>query len=165
MPVADLGTMAYIGDPGGATIGIWQPGAHKGFGVFGEPNTPAWFELHTRDYDESVAFYRTVFRDEVQVASDSPELRYTMLVDGEAGLAGIMDASAFLPEGAPAHWSVYFGVDDADATLARVVELGGSIVQPAEDTPYGRLATAADPTGAHFKLVAPNESMPGNTSA
>jgi hypothetical protein len=31
---------------------------------------------------------------------------------------------------------------------------------PAEDTPYGRLAEAADPTGAHFKLVAPNEAMP-----
>jgi hypothetical protein len=24
---------------------------------------------------------------------------------------------------------------------------------PAEDTPYGRLATAADPTGAVFKFV------------
>jgi predicted enzyme related to lactoylglutathione lyase len=27
-------------------------------------------------------------------------------------------------------------------------------VMPAEDTPYGRLAVAADPTGAVFKLVA-----------
>jgi predicted enzyme related to lactoylglutathione lyase len=27
-------------------------------------------------------------------------------------------------------------------------------VRPAEDTPYGRLATAADPTGTQFKLVA-----------
>jgi predicted enzyme related to lactoylglutathione lyase len=164
MVVGELGTMAYVGDPGGANIGIWQPGQHKGFGVFGEPGTPAWFELHTRDYDTSVAFYRTVFRDEIQVASDSPDFRYTMLVDGEAALAGIMDASAFLPERVPAHWSVYFGVDDADATLAQVVELGGSVVQPAEDTPYGRLATAADPTGAQFKLVAPNESMPARTA-
>ena len=51
-----------------------------------------------------------------------------------------MDASAFLPEGVPAHWSIYFGVEDADASLGRIVELGGSIVEPAEDTPYGRLA-------------------------
>jgi hypothetical protein len=164
MPVADLGTMAYVADPGGATIGVWQPGRHNGFGVFGEPGTPAWFELHTRDYDTSVDFYREVFRDEIQVASDDPGFRYTMLVDGEAGLAGIMDASAFLPEGVPAHWSVYFGVDDTDTALARIVELGGSVVQPAEDTPYGRLATATDPTGARFKLVAPNEAMPGPTS-
>ena len=45
---------------------------------------------------------------------------------------------------------------DADAALERVVELGGTIVQPAEDTPYGRLATAADPTGTRFRIVASN---------
>ena len=65
-----------------------------------------------------------------------------------------MDASAFLPEGVPAHWSIYFGAESTDAALAKIVDLGGSIVMPAEDTPYGRLATAADPTGALFKLVA-----------
>ncbi|MCA1691816.1 MAG: VOC family protein, partial [Actinobacteria bacterium] len=43
---------------------------------------------------------------------------------------------------------------------ARVVDLGGSMLVPAEDTPYGRLATAVDPTGAQFKLVAPNAAMP-----
>jgi len=65
-----------------------------------------------------------------------------------------MDATAFLPDDVPAHWSVYFGVDDADAALAKIVALGGAVIRPAEDTPYGRLAQAADPTGAHFKLVA-----------
>ena len=44
-------------------------------------------------------------------------------------------------------------VEDTDAALARIVELGGSTVRPAEDTPYGRLAAATDPTGAQFKLV------------
>ena len=44
---------------------------------------------------------------------------------------------------------------DAEATLAAVEKLGGSIVMPAEDTPYGRLAEAADPTGARFKLQQP----------
>ena len=65
-----------------------------------------------------------------------------------------MDATSFLPAGAPASWSIYFGADDTDKTLAKIVDLGGSIVQPAEDTPYGRLATATDATGALFKLVA-----------
>ena len=41
--------MAMVADPGGAAIGVWQPGLHKGFGIWGEPSTPAWFELHTRD--------------------------------------------------------------------------------------------------------------------
>jgi len=160
MAVADLGTMAYVGDPGGATIGFWQPGSFGGFGVFGEAGTPSWFELHTADYDRAVSFYQDVFRWDIRVMGDTPEFRYTVQVDGEAMLAGIMDASAFLPEGVPAHWSVYFGTDDADATLNQVLALGGTILEPAEDTPYGRLATAADPTGARFKLVAPNEAMP-----
>jgi predicted enzyme related to lactoylglutathione lyase len=71
-----------------------------------------------------------------------------------------MDASGFLPEGVPAHWSVYFGAEDTDAALAKVTSLGGSVVLPAEDTPYGRLAGVADPTGAQFKLVGPNAAMP-----
>jgi predicted enzyme related to lactoylglutathione lyase len=86
--------------------------------------------------------------------SDTAEFRYTTLGEGDSQLAGIMDASQFLPEGVPAHWSVYFSVTDADETLDRIAALGGSIVTGAEDTPYGRLATAADPTGAVFKLVA-----------
>jgi predicted enzyme related to lactoylglutathione lyase len=154
MDVMELGTMAIVTDPGQAVIGIWQPGLHKGFGIFGEPDTPAWFELHTRDYDSSVAFYRDVFHWDTHVAGDTPEFRYTTLGENEGALAGVMDATAFLPDGVPAHWSVYFRVDDADATLKRTVELGGAIVQPAEDTPYGRLATATDPTGAQFKLLA-----------
>jgi predicted enzyme related to lactoylglutathione lyase len=70
--------------------------------------------------------------------------------------AGIMDAASFLPDGVPAHWSVYFGVESTDGALALTAEMGGKVVQPAEDTPYGRLAVATDPTGAAFKLLGPN---------
>ena len=56
------------------------------------------------------------------------------------------------------------GTEDADATLATITRLGGSVIRPAEDTPYGRLAEAADPTGVHFKLVAPNAAMPARES-
>jgi predicted enzyme related to lactoylglutathione lyase len=105
-----------------------------------------------------VFFYRLVFRWDTHVAGDTPEVRYTTLGEGESQLAGVMDASGFLPEGVPAHWSVYFGVEDADAALAKIVELGGSVVRPAEDTPYGRLAQVADPTGANFKLIQPSVS-------
>jgi len=160
MDVGELGTMAVVGDPGGAGIGLWQPGLHKGFGILGEAGAPSWFELHTREYRAAVAFYRKVFRWDTEVVSDTDEFRYTTLKNGDGPLAGIMDAAGFLPEGVPARWSVYFGVDDTDAALARIVELGGSIVVPAEDTPYGRLATATDPTGAEFKLVAPNAAIP-----
>ncbi len=152
--VGDLGVMSYVTDPGGAGIGIWQAGAHQGFGVLGEPGTPTWFELNTGDYDAVVAFYRNVFRWDTHVMSDTTEFRYTTLGSGDGQLAGIMDASLTLPEGARGQWSIYFGVEDADVALARIVELGGSIVTAAEDTPYGRLASAADATGAPFKLLA-----------
>ncbi|MDQ6928265.1 MAG: VOC family protein [Actinomycetota bacterium] len=162
MAVADLGTMAVITDPGGAAVGMWQPGTHKGFGLVGETGAPSWFELHTRDYETAVAFYRDAFGWDTRVISDGPEFRYTIQVEGETMLAGVVDAASFLPEGVPAHWAVYFGVDDTDAALAKIAELGGSTVTPAEDTPYGRLATATDSTGAMFKLVAPNEAMPAH---
>ncbi len=152
MPVMDLGSMAVVTDPGGDAIGIWQPGLHKGFGIFGEAGTPSWFELHTRNYDASVQFYREVFKWDARPMSDAPEFRYTTLNDGDVQLAGVMDASVF-PAGAPTGWSIYFGTEDTDKSLARIVDLGGKIVLPAEDTPYGRLAQAADPTGSLFKLV------------
>jgi len=154
MAIADNGSMAIVADPGQASVGVWQPGTQAGFEVTGETGTPNWFELHTRDYDASVAFYRDVFKWDTHTASDTPEFRYTTLGEGENQLAGIMDASQFMPEDGPASWSIYFGVDDTDAALERIVELGGKVIQPAEDTPYGRLAVAADPTGTLFKLVA-----------
>jgi uncharacterized protein len=154
MAVADNGTMAMVADPGQAAVGVWQPGAQKGFEVRNEIGTAAWFELHTRDYDTAVGFYRDVFGWDTHTASDTPELRYTTLGEGDNMHAGIMDASQFMPEDAPAAWSVYFAVEDTDAALARIGELGGRVIRPAEDTPYGRLAQAADPTGTSFKLVA-----------
>ena len=156
MAVGDLGTMAVLLDPTGAHVGLWQPGEHRGMGIVAETSAPSWFELYTRDHDTATAFYRDVFRWTTKVEGDTPEFRYTVGIDGDEPYAGIMDASGFLPEGVPPHWTVYFGTDDTDATLARIGEAGGSTVMPAEDTPYGRLATAADPTGALFRLVSPN---------
>ena len=153
MPIMELGSMAVVTDAGGAAIGAWQPGVHKGFDVFAEPGTPTWFELHTRAYDATVDFYKAVFGWDAKTMGDTPDFRYTTLGEGDDALAGIMDASAFLPEGVPAQWSIYFGVEDTDAALVKIAQLAGAVVAPAEDTPYGRLASATDPTGALFKLV------------
>jgi uncharacterized protein len=125
-----------------------------GWGALGAPATPGWFELHTRDYDKSVEFYKNVFGWDARTMSDTPDFRYTTLGEGDDALAGLMDASGMLPEGAPARWSIYFAVEDTDKALEKIVELGGTVVSPAHDTPYGRLAEAADPTGVTFKLVA-----------
>jgi predicted enzyme related to lactoylglutathione lyase len=155
--VADLGTQAVLVDPTGAQIGVWQPGAFPGFTVLSEHGAPGWFELLTRDHAAAVAFYRTVFHWETDAVSDTEEFRYTTMRDpsGEGELAGIMDAKGFLPADVLSHWSVYWQVDDAAASVAKVKALGGAVVIDARDTPYGLLAEVADPAGARFNLRTP----------
>lgn len=153
MDVVSMGAMAMIADPGGAAVGVWQPKEHAGFAAHGTAGTPYWHELHTRDYPVVVPFYQNVFGWQTEITGDTDEFRYTVQVAGPDQFAGIMDARGFLPAGVPSSWQVYFGATDVDATLARIVELGGSVVEQAEDTPFGRLAGATDPTGAYFKLT------------
>jgi hypothetical protein len=57
------------------------------------------------------------------------------------------------PDEMPANWLTYFGVSDTDASLAKAVELGGSVVKEAFDTPNGRIAILADDQGAVFGIV------------
>lgn len=158
MPVADLGTQAVLIDPTGAHLGAWQPGTFPGFTVLNEHGAPSWFELLTRDHATAVNFYRSVFHWDTNVVGDSDEFRYTTMRDprGDGELAGIGDATAFIPEGVPAHWSLYWEVDDTDVAVAKVKALGGSVVMDPHDTPYGRLAVVTDPAGAQFKLRRPN---------
>jgi predicted enzyme related to lactoylglutathione lyase len=156
MKVGELGTMAVILDPGGAAIGVWAPIGFHGFGVYDEPGTPKWFELHTTAYDTAVNFYRRVFEWETQVAGDSPEFRYTTAVHDGENIAGVIDASSYLPEGVPSHWVTYFGVPSVDDAVVKIADLGGSVVMAAQDTPYGRLAAVADPTGVQFRILEAN---------
>ena len=158
MAVADLGTQAVLVDPTGAQLGAWQPGTFPGFTVLGERGAPSWFELHTRDHAAAVAFYRSAFRWETATMADTDDFRYTTMSDPSGGesLAGIMDASAVLPEGAPSHWTIYWDVDDVDASIAQLKDLGGSVVVDAADSPYGRIAAVADPAGARFRIRGAN---------
>ena len=155
MKVGEAGTMAVALDPGQAPIGLWQPEQFAGTVNTGEPGLPSWFELTAHDYDAQVPFYRDVFGWTTEVVTDTPgQFRYIVLAHGQDRLAGIMDG------GPDPFWDVYFWVADSDAALARVTELGGKVLRDAEDTPYGRLATVADPLGARFKLMAANAMMP-----
>lgn len=153
MQVMELGTMGMVADPGGAAIGLWQPGLHQGYGLVGEPGTPYWHELHTRDYTAALDFYRTVFGVETMTMSDADDFRYTQLAVDGVGYAGVMDGSAFLPDGVPPAWQTYILVEDADAAVAAGVDLGGAVLNAPEDTPFGRLAALTDPTGAVIKLA------------
>ena len=153
MEIPEKGWMALLTDPAGATVGLWQPTGHGGFQVVGEAGSPVWHQLTTRDYDAAIDFYRNVFGWQCNVESDTPEFRYTNAIfDGEPQL-GVMDGSAFLPGDAPSNWMFYLGAADVDKTLELVTANGGTVVRGAEDTPYGRLAAVADPTGACFNVA------------
>lgn len=160
MEVRDLGTMAVVADPSGAPVGVWQAGTHPGLLTTAEPGHAAWFELLTRDHDATLAFCGEVFGWVPEPVADEPGFRYTTgRIDGQ-DIVGVMSAGDHRPEGstgvdadAPAQWSVYIAVEDVDATLAKAAELGGSIVHPPDDSPYGRLAALADPTGALVKII------------
>jgi predicted enzyme related to lactoylglutathione lyase len=156
MAVADLGRQALLADPTGAAVGLWQPGTFPGFTVLDEPGTPNWFELYTRDFPGALDFYRAVLGWDLTIVGDSDEFRYATAQNphGPGEIAGIMDATSFLPEGARPYWSVYWAVESAAASAARVAELGGSIVMPAQQTPYGEIAAVTDPSGAQFRLRA-----------
>lgn len=153
MEVPEQGHMAIFADAGGAVIGAWQFGGHTGFQLAGEHGAPFWHELHTRHYERSVKFYQDAFRWDTSVMSDTEDFRYTTLGSGYASRAGIMDASTFLPESVPSNWQIYFGVDDADAAATTAESLGAQIIHAPEDTPFGRMATLTDPTGAVFKIA------------
>jgi hypothetical protein len=84
----------------------------------------------------------------------SPNLRKQMSEIGAP--AGFEDVVASIEEIAgddpatPAHWSVTFGVEDADATAAQASQLGGTVITQPFDAPWVRMAVLADPGGATF---------------
>jgi uncharacterized protein len=152
MAVGDLGKMAYLVDPAGAMVGLWQPGTHLGFSKYNEPGSVTWDEHHSKNFPASTGFYSTFFGWTLEKTGDTDEFRYYQgQVDGET-VAGLMDSASFLPPEVPSHWAVYFSVADADEALATAVELGGSVVRGAEDTPFGRIADLTDSTGAPLKI-------------
>jgi predicted enzyme related to lactoylglutathione lyase len=158
MAVADLGEMAVLVDPAGAAVGAWQPGTFPGFLTRAEDGAPAWFETLSKDYATSVRFYTDVFGWDTHTMSDSPEFRYSTLGKDEDARAGVMDATGLLGD-QPSRWQCYLQVPDTDATVEKALAAGGSLVQSAEDTPYGRLAVLRDPAGVQFSLMGPGSAQ------
>jgi predicted enzyme related to lactoylglutathione lyase len=152
--VGPLGHMAFVTDPGGALVGVWQPEEMAGIEDIGEVGAPGWFEVLTGDYDTVVRFYENVFGWVTDTMSDTDDFRYTTLGKDEDARAGIQDAASVLGDQRSA-WQFYVTVDDTDAIVARALELGGAVVTPAEDTPYGRLAELADAAGVRFNVMGP----------
>lgn len=152
--------MSLARDPSGASFGLWQPLVHRGFEIVGEMGSPVWHQLTTRDHRAAVDFYREVLGWRTEQISDTDEFRYTTAWFGDqlgvppacGGSLGVMDGASFLPDGVPSQWTTFFGAQDVDKTLRVITGHGGAVVRGAEDTPYGRVAAATEPTGAAFNV-------------
>src|ERR1700694_5967537 len=129
MQGGDQASMPWLPDPAGAAIGLWQPHQHRGFGVIGEAGAPVWHEAMSRNYDAALPFYVQVFGWTLTTLEDSDQFRYSTASLGGDPFAGVMDASAILPEDVPSFWQFYIGVGDVDASLARAKKLAGSLVR------------------------------------
>jgi predicted enzyme related to lactoylglutathione lyase len=149
--VMDAGRMAFVLDPGGAAVGLWQAGQHIGAALVNEPGTMIWNELVTADPDASTGFYREVLGLTTSTMNMGGS-DYTAFQAGDAMVGGTTPPQV---PGTPNHWHVYFAVANADEAAAKITELGGEVVVKPFDTPAGRIATVRDPQGATFSIVQP----------
>jgi predicted enzyme related to lactoylglutathione lyase len=158
MEVMDLGTMAIFADPSGAVFGVWQPNTFIGAGVVNEPGALSWNELNTRDLDGAKAFYGAVFGWTFEDMEFEGTGSYTTISVGEGGVGGILNmAERGVPEEIPAHWQVYFAVEDTDATIEQAKQRGGNVMVEPMEVPAGRFSILTDPHGASFAVIALSE--------
>ena len=150
--VMELGWMLLFTDTTGAFLGAWQSNEHRGFAFVDEPGAPSWFELLTRDFQKSVAFYKDVFGWDINIASDTDEFRYAQALRNGEPICGIMDATKFLEPGTPDFWRFYLDVADVEAARQKVIALGGNAITEVETTPFGKMFLATDPKGGVFSL-------------
>lgn len=155
--VMDVGRMSVAADPGGAVFGIWQARAHSGMQLANEPGAVCWNENMSRDFGANKAFYHAVFGYEYDDMS-GPDFSYATFRIAENPIGGIGDLGTMVPPQTPAHWMTYFGVDNADDASEVTTKLGGTVLRPAWDTPYGRMAMLTDDQGAAFAVMAMAEA-------
>jgi len=148
--VMEAGRMAVIQDPQGAFFMVWQPRQHFGAALVNAPGALVWNELASPDLDASTAFYSALFGWTITPFEGSPE-PYLSIKNGDANNGGIRPLNQ---PGAPPHWLAYFGVEDIDAALAKVQELGGTKHAGPIDIQIAKIAVVADPQGAIFALYA-----------
>ena len=183
LDVMEAGRLAVLTDPEGAPFSVWQAKENRGAQLVNEPGSLNLNGLNTRDVEGAKSFYGTVFGWRTLnidggvvmwtlpgfgdfLERDSPELRQRMAEAGAPkGFEDVVASINPIPDDqphTPAHWSVTFAVDDADATAARAAELGGTVVVPPFDAPWVRMTVIADPQGATFiasKFVPENRDL------
>ncbi|HYD98674.1 MAG TPA: VOC family protein [Alphaproteobacteria bacterium] len=112
-----------------------------------------WIELTAPDTAAARDFYAALCGWTYEpMAMPVPGGTYYVAQHGGQGIAGLMG----LPERCPPAWTLYVAVDDADATAAKAVELGGRVEMPPYDIPeVGRMLVLSDPAGAAIACLQP----------
>jgi hypothetical protein len=147
--VFDAGRMAVLRDPQGAYVMLWQPRENQGAQLVNAPGALCWNELYTADVDGSAEFYSQLFGWSTQPFEASP-LPYLIIQNDGRANGGITQ----IQEGMPPMWLVYFAVEDIDAGIARVAELGGGTLFGPIDIGVSKLAGVRDAQGGVFALYA-----------
>ncbi len=146
--VLDVGRMAVIQDPTGATLALWQAKMHIGAGIVGEPGAVTWNELQTRDLAGARKFYGGLFG-----WTATGDDHYTeWLVAGASRPSGGLIAIDPQWGPVPPNWMPYFAAADVDASAARAKGLGAMVMMIDDAPGAGRFAVLHDPQGAAFSL-------------
>ena len=156
MPAVDvmqLGRMAFIQDPTGAVLGLWEPNSLFGAELDNTYGARSWSELQTRNTKAASRFYQDLFGWTARTSKSLMDGRYTLFeLDGKE-VGGMIELDAEWGS-MPPNWSIYFGVEDCDGAVATTKRLGGSIVMdPKEVENVGRFAFLGDPQGAIFAVI------------
>jgi uncharacterized protein len=116
-----------------------------------------WHELLTTDTAAAAAFYQRIVPWRTG-QSNMPG--YSIFMSGPSQVAGLMALPAEAGN-APAHWLMYVGTADVDATCAQAQSLGARVCKSPADIPnVGRFAVLADPQGATFAVFTPGSGAP-----
>ncbi len=145
----DSGRMAVAQDPTGAAFFMWEPRAHIGAEVFGEPGALAWTELYTPDTGAAAKFYEGLFG---WSADRKPNDYFEFAIDGRsaAGMLEIKEEWGYVPP----NWSIYLTVADLDKALESAAGMGAAEVMPPMEIEHvGRFVVIKDPQGTYVGLI------------
>ncbi|MER5628930.1 VOC family protein [Streptomyces nitrosporeus] len=151
LDAGQAGRLVIASDPCGAVFGVWQAREHLGTTLAGEPGTPVWNELLTRETSSVAKFYQAVFGFGTDAVVSADFDYQTLRLEGRA-VAALHGVGHALPRDRGPHWMTYFEVADTDEAAARVAELGGQVLRPPREASGKRVATVADPEGAVFTV-------------
>jgi len=150
--VMDVGRMAILQDPTGATLSLWQARKHIGSQVVNQPGTLCWSELATTNAETAGAFLSKLFGWSLK-AGDVAGFTYTEFINQGTPIGGMMQMTAEWG-GVPPYWMPYFAVEDCDAVTEKAKSAGASIKVPPTDIPNtGRFSVIQDPQGAGFAII------------